>query len=37
MPEIARSGLWNRQHLHGEPLSAEELERVKQLAGSGSR
>ena len=32
MPEIARSGLWNRQHLHGEPLSAEELERVKQLA-----
>ena len=37
MPEIARSGLWNSQHLQGKPLSPEELERVKQLAGSGSR
>ena len=35
--EIAHSGLWNRQHLQGRPLSAEELERVKQLARSGSR
>ncbi|MEN6383460.1 MAG: DUF6884 domain-containing protein [Rectinema sp.] len=37
MPEIARSGLWNSQHLQGKPLSPEELERVKQLARSGSR
>ena len=37
MPEIARSGLWNSQHLQGKPLSPEELERVKQLAGSGCR
>jgi len=37
MPEIASSGLWNSQHLHGEPLYAEELERVKQLARFGSR
>ncbi len=37
MPEIAGSGLWNSQHLQGKPLSPEELERVKQLAGSGSR
>ena len=37
MPEIARSGLWNSQHLQGRPLSPEELERVKQLARSGSR
>jgi len=37
VPEIARSGLWNSQHLQGRPLSPEELERVKQLARSGSR
>jgi len=34
--EIASSGLWNRQGLEGQPLSAEELERVKWLARFGN-
>ncbi len=36
MPEIASSGLWNRQGLQGQPLSDEELERVKWLARFGN-
>ena len=34
--EIASSGLWNRQGLEGQPLSAEELGRVKWLARFGN-
>ena len=36
MSEIASSGLWNRQGLQGQPLSDEELERVKWLARFGN-
>ncbi|MDK2986613.1 MAG: hypothetical protein PWQ96_2257 [Clostridia bacterium] len=36
VPEIASSGLWNRQGLEGQPLSAEELERVKWFARFGN-
>jgi len=36
VPEIASSGLWNRQGLEGQPLSDEELERVKWLARFGN-
>ncbi|MDK2879497.1 MAG: hypothetical protein PWR06_2213 [Thermoanaerobacteraceae bacterium] len=36
VPEIASSGLWNRQGLEGQPLSAEELGRVKWLARFGN-
>jgi hypothetical protein len=36
MPEIASSGLWNRQGLLGQPLSDEELERVKWFARFGN-
>lgn len=31
VPEIAKSGLWNRQGLDGKPLSAEELEHISSL------
>jgi len=34
--EIASSGLWNRQCLGGQPLSDEELERIKWLARFGN-
>jgi hypothetical protein len=34
--EIADSGLWNRHGLNGQPLSDEELERIKQLAYFGN-
>lgn len=34
--EIARSGLWNRQGLDGQPLSDEEIERIKWLARFGN-
>jgi len=36
VPEIANSGLWNRQGLLGQPLSDEELERVVWLARFGN-
>ncbi|HHW03014.1 MAG TPA: hypothetical protein GXX35_09410 [Thermoanaerobacterales bacterium] len=34
--EISSSGLWNKQGLKGQPLSDEELERVKWLARFGN-
>ena len=34
--EIASSGLWNRQGLQGQPLSDEELERIKWLIRFGN-
>ena len=36
VPDIAQSGLWNRQGLNGQPLIEMELERVKFLAGFGN-
>lgn len=36
VPEIARSGLWNRQGLNGRPLTSKELERIKWLARFGN-
>ncbi|OIQ10643.1 hypothetical protein MTCOM_05780 [Moorella thermoacetica] len=36
VPEIAGSGLWNRQGLDGQPLSANEVERIKWLARFGN-
>jgi len=36
IPEIARSGLWNRQGLRRQPLSEKELERIKWLARFGN-
>lgn len=36
VPEISISGLWNRQGLDGQPLTDEELSRVKWLARFGN-
>lgn len=36
IPDIARSGLWNRRGLHAQPLSDEELEEIKWLIRFGN-
>lgn len=36
IPEIAKSGLWNKHGLEGQPLSNEELGRIKWLARFGN-